>query len=145
MKIFWAWDDKYEEIDEFEWEEIDINDTEVIKEEEGQVALDIIENPNEIIIISPIAWVDLSWIDISLKDDILTISWERKKPLELYLNGSILRVSETFWGNFSRNIILPENLNLDDIKAILEKNILIIKIPKLKFKGQSINIEKIED
>ena len=145
MKIFWAWNDKYEEIDEFEGEEIDINDTEIIKEEEGQVALDIIENPNEIIIISPIAWVDLSWIDISLKDDILTISWERKKPLELYLNGSILRVSETFWGKFSRNIILPENLDLDDIKAILEKNILIIKIPKLKFKGQSINIEKIED
>jgi HSP20 family molecular chaperone IbpA len=56
-----------------------------------------------------------------------------------------LRVSETFWGAFSRNIILPENLDLDEIKAILEKNILIIKIPKLKFKGQSIEIEKIED
>ena len=145
MKIFWAWDDKYEEIDDFEWEEIDINDTQIVKEEEGQIALDIIENPNEIIIISPIAWVDLNFIDIWLKDGILTISWDRKKPLELYLNGSILRVSETFWGKFSRNIILPDNLDLDDIKAILEKNILIIKISKLKFKGQSINIEKIED
>ncbi len=80
-----------------------------------------------------------------MKDDILTISWERKKPLELYLNGSILRVTETFWGKFSRNIILPENLDLDEIKAILEKNILIVKIPKLKFKWQSINIEKIDN
>ena len=145
MKIFWAWDDKYEEIEEFEGEEIDINDTEIIREEEGQVALDIIENIDEIIIVSPIAWVDLDWIDISLKDEILTISWERKKPIELYLNGSILRVAETFWGKFSRNIILPENLDLDSIKAILEKNILIIRIPKIKFKWQSINIEKIED
>jgi len=145
MKIFWAWDDKYEEIEVEDWMEIDVSSGNIVNEEEGQIALDIIENPEEIIIVSPIAWVDLSFIDISLKEDILTISWERKKPLELYLNGSILRVSETFWGKFSRNIILPENLDLDSIKAILEKNILIVRIPKLKFTGQSINIEKIED
>ena len=145
MKIFWAWDDKYEQIDEFDWEEIEISSNNEIVEEEGQVALDIIENPLEIIIVSPIAWVDLEGIDISLKEDILTISWERKKPIELYLNGSILRVSETFWGKFSRNIILPENLDLDWIKAILERNILIVRIPKLQFKGQFINIEKIDD
>lgn len=145
MKIFWAWEEKYEEIDDFDSEEIDVSTTEKISEDEWQVALDIIENIDEIIIVSPIAGVDLSDIDISLKDSVLTISWERKKPLELYLNWSILRVSETFWGKFSRNIILPENLDLDLIKAILEKNILIIKIPKLKFKGQSIQIEKIDD
>ncbi len=145
MKIFWAWDDKYEEIDEFEGEQINISNNDKIVDWDGQVALDIIENPDELIIISPIAGVDLDDIDISLKEDILIISWERKKPIELYLNGSILRVSETFWWKFSRNIILPENLDLDAIKAILEKNILIIRIPKIKFKWKSINIEKIED
>lgn len=145
MKIFWAWEEKYDEINEYDYEEIEVWNTEIINEDLWQVALDIIENMDEIIIVSPIAWVDLSDIDISLKDNILTISWERKKPLELYLNWSILRVFETFWGRFSRNIILPENLDLDLIKAILERNILIIKIPKLKFKGQSIQIEKIGD
>ena len=145
MKLFWAWDENFEEIAEYEGEEIEVKNKEVISEDEGQIALDIIENPNEIIVISPIAWVDLENIDISLKDWILTISWERKKPLELYLGWSILRVSETFWGKFSRNIILPENLDLDFIKAILEKNILIIRIPKIKFKGQSIKIEQAED
>jgi len=145
MKFFWAWEDKYEEIEEFEGEELDVLENDEIMEEQGQVALDIIENPDELIIISPIAGVNLEDIDISLKEDILTISWERKKPIELYLNGSILRVSETFWGKFSRNVILPENLDLDSIKAILEKNILIVRIPKIKFKWQSINIEKIDD
>jgi len=145
MKIFWAWDDKYQEIEEFEWEEINVSNSGQILEEEGQVAFDIIENPEEIIIVSPIAWVDLEGIDISLKKDILTISWERRRPIELYLSGSILRISETFWGKFSRNIILPENLNLNWIKAILERNILIVRIPKLQFKEQSINIEKIDD
>lgn len=145
MRIFWVWDEKYEEIAEYDAEKIEVKIREDIKEEEWQVALDIIENPDEIIIVSPIAWVDLENIDISLKDWILTISWERKKPLELYLSWSVLRVAETFWWKFSRNIILPENLDFDSIKAILEKNILIIRIPKLKFSGQSIKIEKKED
>ncbi len=145
MKIFGAGNDKDESFNNDYFNEIEISKKNDIIEDSGQVALDIIENPEEIIIISPIAWVDLDNIDISLKEDVLIISWNRKKPLELYLNWSILRVSETFWGSFSRNIILPENLDLDSIKAILEKNILIIKIPKLKFKGQSINIEKIDN
>ncbi len=142
MKIFWVWEEKYEEIEDIQeeniWEiEVKIDDSNI---EKGQIALDIIENPEEIIIISPIAWIDLEDISISLKDWVLTISWFRKKPIDLYLHWSVLRVSEVFWGKFSRNIILPENLNLDEIKAILEKNLLIIRIPKLKFVGKQIEI-----
>jgi HSP20 family molecular chaperone IbpA len=43
-----------------------------------------------------------------------------------------------------RNIILPENLALNKIKAIMEDNMLIIKIPKLKFNSKSIKIDRIE-
>ena len=142
MKIFWVWED---EVFETESERVEINTTTEFGEDEWQIALDIIENPLEIIIVSPIAGIELEEIDVSLKDGILIISWERKKPLELYLNGSILRVSEVFWWRFSRSVILPLNLDLDNIKAILEKNVLIIKIPKLQFSGNSIAIEKVED
>ena len=142
MKIFWVWEDEDFEI---ESERVEINTTTEFEEDEWQIALDIIENPLEIIIVSPIAGIELDEIDVSLKDGILIISWERKKPLELYLNGSILRVSEVFWWRFSRSVILPLNLDLDNIKAILEKNVLIIKIPKLQFNWNSISIEKVED
>ena len=143
MKFFWVSEDKKSKND-FVDSEIEVENSNIVEEEEGQVALDIIENSNEIIIISPIAWVSLDHIDISLKDDILTISWEREKLEELYSNDSKIRVEEAFWGKFSRNIILPDNTNLDEIKAVLEKNILIVRIPKLKFKGQSIEIEETE-
>jgi len=133
MKIFWTGNQEQDlKIDTYE-EDLEYENSEL---EKWQVALDII--------VSPIAWVDLDDIDISIKDWVLLISWNRKKPIELYLNGSVLRVSELFWGKFSRTIILPENLDLDNIKAILEKNILVIRIQKLKFKGQQINIEKID-
>ena len=144
MKLFWVWE-KDEEIYDTTTEEIEVNTNDLLEPEQWQVSLDIIENSFEFTIVSPIAWVNLDNIDISLKDDILTISWSREKPEELYSSGSVLRISEVFWGKFSRNIILPDNLDLDWIKAILEKNILILRIPKLKFKGQKVEIEKIDD
>jgi HSP20 family protein len=143
MKLFWV-DNKqeYQETTVYEDDNINNNFTE---EEYWQIAVDIIENPNELIIVSPIAWVDLEDIDVSIKDWVLILSWERKKPIELYLHWSLLRINEVFWGNFKRTIILPENLDLDNIKAILEKNILIIKIPKIKFNTNSIKIEKVDN
>ncbi|MDR3150976.1 MAG: Hsp20 family protein [Candidatus Peribacteria bacterium] len=42
-------------------------------------------------------------------------------------------------------MILPENLDFDNIKASLENSILLITIPKLKFQSQSIEIKKIEN
>jgi HSP20 family protein len=144
MKFFWVWE--WNNTDYISNELTDIENSKIeYNEENWQVAVDIIENPAEVIIVSPIAGVELEEIDVSLKDWVLVISWDRKKPIELYLHWSILRVWEVFWWPFSRTIILPENLDLDNIKAILEKGILIIKIPKLKFSGQSINIEKIDD
>jgi len=144
MKIFWVWNDSNYEENEFENESLNIEET-TTDFEEWQVAVDIIENPSEIIIISPIAWVDFEDIDLSIKEWVLIISWERKKPLELYLNWSVLRVSEIFFGHFKRTIILPENLDFDNIKAVLDKSILVVKIPKLKFSWKTIEIENIDN
>ena len=144
MKFFWVSKEKEESYEVASWE-IEIENNDFIDEEEWQVALDIVENSKEIIIISPIAWVNLEDIDISLNDNVLTISGIRKRPDELYSDDSVLRTSETFWGKFSRNIILPDNTSLDEIKAILEKNILILRVPKIKFKSKSIEIEEVEN
>ena len=141
FRIFWAWEK--EEVRD--WICLDVEEREEEFLDEGQVALDIVEKADEIIIIAPIAGVDLDDINIQIKDNILTISWERKKIEEIYSSGYILRSDECFWGRFVRNIIMPENVDLDMIKAVLEKNILVIKVPKLKFNNKSINIDKIDD
>lgn len=140
IKLFWASEQIEEDMDLQD----DVFDDEEIKEE-WQVALDIVEKADEVIIVAPIAGVDLLDIDIQVNSNILTISWERKKPIEIYSSGFILRNNECFWWKFSRDVILPENLDLEDIKAVLEKNILVIKIAKLRFNNQSIKIEKVED
>jgi len=137
FKLFWV-SNEDENIEELEVEQQEINEE---IEDEWQIAVDIIENSQDIVIISPIAWVDLEDIDISLEENILTISGERPLPEVFNTKDMILRNSECFWGKFSRTIILPENLDLDSIKAVLEKWILYITIKKLKFSSQTIKVE----
>jgi HSP20 family molecular chaperone IbpA len=109
--------------------------------EVGQIAVDILETKSEIILLAPVAWVELEDIDLLFHDNVLTIKWIRRKP-EIYSFDITLRNSECFWWEFKRNIILPENLDFEAIKASLENNLLLVTIPKLKFSSQSIKIEK---
>lgn len=130
--------------EEPQYDDIEENDS-IIDEPEKiwQIAVDILETRTEIIILAPIAGIELEDIDIFFHNNILSIKWQRQKPEVYSSRDIILRNSECYWWVFSRNIILPENLDFESIKATLENGILIINIPKLKFSSQSIKIEKV--
>ena len=138
MKIFWVWDDNIKKI------EIE-SDTSILEEESetGQIALDILETSDMIIIYAPIAGVELEDIDLTLNKSVLTIKWERISPSEYYDEENILRNSECYWWRFVRNIILPENLDFEMIKATMENNLLKITFPKLYISKQNIKINRI--
>lgn len=137
FKLFWVSNENDEEFVELDEE---------LSEDENQawqISLDIIENDDSIIIVAPIAWVELKQIDITVNKNILTLSWIRKKPIEYY-EWNIIRNSECYWWEFSRNVILPENMDFDNIKAIMENNMLIVNIPKINLDCKTIKINKIE-
>jgi HSP20 family molecular chaperone IbpA len=131
MKLFGVGqDEQLEELDEeLEMPEEEHNDV-------WQLALDILETDNDVIILSPIAWIDLSEIDVSYNKWVLVIAGNRKRP-SFFEQDIILRNSECYWGPFSRNIILPENLNSNTIEATMEHNLLVITIQKLHFEPNS--------
>ncbi len=139
FKLFWVtwWDEENEDIETL--------DKEIIENDENvwQISLDIIEKKYSIIIIAPIAWVKLENIDLSVNKNVLVISWNREKPMNYY-EWNIIRNSECFWWDFNRNIILPENMDFDNIKAIMEDSLLIINIPKINLDSKTIKINKIE-
>jgi len=125
---------------------ISIDDTHTdVEEEIGQIALDILDNGDQLFIVAPIAGVELDDIDVYLNKSTLTLRGNRTKPEELYNEMTSIKNSECFWGKFVRNIILPENLDFSQIKAVMENNLLIISIPKIRFNSQNIKINKIED
>jgi len=139
MNIFWVW--KKDEIKKIEIE----SDNSVLEEEfdSGQIALDIVETPEKIVIIAPIAWVELDEIDLMLNKGVLTIKWERTKPSMYSNEDNIVRNLECYWWRFVRNIILPENLDFDMVKAVMENNLLQVSIPKLNISSQNIKINRV--
>jgi len=110
-------------------------------EEEGRLAVDVYQTENEIVIVAPIAGVDADDIDLSLTGDMITIKGRREmKPKE---NEVDYLYQECFWGNFSRTIILPSEIDPEKIKATLKEGILRIHLPKVqKEKVKKIKIVK---
>lgn len=107
----------------------------------GQIAVDILDLADAIVVIAPIAGVDPTDIDIGLSRNILTLSGERKEP-KVYSEAKRLLVEECFYGAFSRSIILPENLGFDQIEATVDNNVIIIRIPKLTLISKVVKVKK---
>jgi HSP20 family protein len=94
----------------------------------GQLAVDVYQTEVELVIQSAIAGVRPEDLDISIEKDIVTISGERKKPLEE--KGDYFS-QECYWGKFSKQIILPVEIDPNKIEATLKDGILTIRAPKL--------------
>lgn len=67
-------------------------------------------------------------ISIDIKDNVLTVSGERKVRDEIS-EDSYYKI-ESRYGKFIRSFTLPKNVNLDKIEANSENGVLEIVIPK---------------
>ncbi|MBZ9572990.1 Hsp20/alpha crystallin family protein [Patescibacteria group bacterium] len=110
---------------------------------EGQLAVDIYQTDSEFCIQAPIAGVESEDIDISIENEMLVIKGERKEPEKDKEKNYFYQ--ECYWGIFSRQIILPEDVDTSRIKASLGKGILTIKIPRVRrVKKKKITIQTAE-
>ncbi len=97
----------------------------------GQLPVDILENEKEILLITPLAGVDLDKTEIIVNNDTLTIKGNREmNPENFGFKSNDYYIQECFWGDFSRSIILPSNSDIQSIEASQENHILKIRIPK---------------
>lgn len=97
--------------------------------EEGKLPVDIYETDNEFVIRAAIAGTKQEDLDISIVNDLITIRGVREEPEEPESKKYIKR--ECYWGPFSRTCVLPENIDADNSKAVLNsKGILTIRFPK---------------
>jgi HSP20 family molecular chaperone IbpA len=151
FKLFGLWEeDNHEKKVQVrsEWEFMDDDDYNELWESEeselGQISLDVLENHQSIYILAPVAGVELSDIDISVHETTLTISWMRNKPKEFYEHSMQIKNEECFWWKFTRKIILWENMDFSQIQAVMENNLLVIHIPKIRFDSKNIKINRIQ-
>lgn len=109
---------------------------------EGELSVDVFQTDTSLVILAPVAGVEVRNIDISINDnEILCIKGSRELLIEAEEEDYLTR--ECFWGAFSRSILLPEGLDTDSIRATFKKGILRIEIPKVKY--QKTKTVKISD
>ena len=94
----------------------------------GQLAVDVYQTKDEIIIKSTIAGVKPEDIDISINNDMITVRGKREKDHEVADDNYFYR--ECYWGGFSRSIILPCEVKTDKVKASMKNGVLTVIMQK---------------
>ncbi len=101
-------------------------------EPQGELAVDIYQTPDAIVVKALVAGVQPNSIDIALTREMLTISGTREDEREVEEDNYFQR--ELYWGSFSRTILLPEEIDVDLAEASEKHGILMIRLPKINKK-----------
>lgn len=111
-----------------------------LEESEGQLAIDVYQTENDIVLKAPIAGVAREDLEISITDEVINIKGERKATDEAPKENFFAQ--ECYWGAFSRSYVLPIAVDSEKASATLKNGILTITIPKLeKTKTKTIEIK----
>ncbi|OGG59875.1 hypothetical protein A2765_04820 [Candidatus Kaiserbacteria bacterium RIFCSPHIGHO2_01_FULL_56_24] len=102
---------------------------------EGELAVDVYQTPDHIVVKALVAGVQPATIDISLTREMLTISGIRSDEREVEDENYFQR--ELYWGSFSRTILLPEEIDVEGAEASEKHGILMIRLPKINKKRET--------
>lgn len=96
----------------------------------GQLAVDVYETAELLIIKARTAGVDRNDLDVSISDGILTISGTLSSGDASDVDR--WHIQECYWGEFSRTLALPVAVNEEGVKAELKDGVLTITFEKVK-------------
>jgi HSP20 family molecular chaperone IbpA len=108
------------------------------EEAEGELAVDVYQTPTHIIIKAMIAGVRPEDLDVSITRDMVTVRGKRERHTEGTAGDFFFQ--ELYWGSFSRTIVLPQEVEIEEAEASEKHGLLIIRLPKLD-KGRQAKLK----
>jgi len=117
----------YDEESEFSGQ----GDPEVAEEDvqEGELPVDKYHTGDAVVIRALVAGVSPDDLDIAITRDMVTIKGVREEYQEAADDDYYHR--ELFWGSFSRTLLLPEEVLIDEADAQEKHGLLEIRLPKV--------------
>lgn len=107
---------------------------------EGQLNIDMYQTKDNVIIKSTIAGVRPEDMDITVANDMVTIKGARRHEENVADDDYFYQ--ECYWGNFSRSVIIPVDIDSEHIEADLKDGILTVVVPKAaKAKTKKIKVK----
>jgi HSP20 family protein len=96
----------------------------------GQLAVDVYETDEQLIVKARTAGVNKEDLDVSISDGILTISGTLSSGDDTAATN--WHIQECYWGEFSRTLALPVAVKEDEVAAVLKDGVLTITFAKVK-------------
>lgn len=91
---------------------------------------DVVELGDEIRVTAELPGVTQENLDVTLENNVLTISGEKREDTEATEKDGRYHLMERRWGRFSRAFALPRQVDQDAVHAEFENGILVVRIPK---------------
>jgi HSP20 family protein len=91
---------------------------------------DVVESENEIRVVCELPGMRTGEVELSLENNVLTITGEKHSRREQAAEGETYHLSERRWGRFSRSFVLPREVDQEQIQANFENGVLTVTIPK---------------
>jgi HSP20 family protein len=105
-------------------------------------SVDIFEDGNDVVVKAEIPGMTKDEIDVTITDDVITISGEKKSE-EKIEKKDYIRLERSH-GAFFRSLTLSAEIQIDSAKAAFKDGVLEVRIPKTeaaKQKGKKITID----
>lgn len=96
----------------------------------GQLAVDVYETDERLVVKARTAGVNKEDLDVSISDGILTISGTLSSGDDTEVSN--WHIQECYWGEFSRTVALPVAVKEDEASAALKDGVLTIEFPKVQ-------------
>lgn len=121
--------------------EMETGEREWLPEYEGQLTVDVFQTRDDVVIQSITPGVKAEDIDITIANDKVTIEGERKKNVDIPIEDYFYQ--ECYWGPFSRSVVLPVDVDVDNVEAKIKDGILTVTLPKAaKAKVRKVTVRK---
>lgn len=122
----------------------DVSHDDWLQEEEGQLAIDVYQTDDAVVVKAPIAGVKPDDVRVTITDEVVTLEGERHDDQSVDRGNYFAQ--ECYWGRFSRSFVLPVAVDADSAEAQLKHGILTIRIPKqAKTRSRSVRVESLEE
>ena len=105
---------------------------------DGELSVDVYQTPSHIVVKAMIAGVRPEDLDVTITRDMVTIRGKREQHTEGSAGDFFFQ--ELYWGSFSRTIVLPQEVEVEEAEAVEKHGLLIIRLPKLD-KGRQAKLK----
>ncbi|MCK5059852.1 MAG: Hsp20/alpha crystallin family protein [Candidatus Pacebacteria bacterium] len=96
---------------------------------DGQLTIDVYQTPSDVVVKTMVAGVKPEDLDIDISRDMVTIRGKRES--EKVVSEEDYFHKELYWGSFSRTVLLPQEIDVEEAEAIEKHGLLIIRLPKI--------------